>query len=99
MCPLSPLQRNTAAGRIVVPEFGTPVRQKLWSRLRHLRQSVMSDNTMITVQCSDIYQYLHNKQYLFNIFTQVYPFNGELYTFYESPYLHRLDRDLSTLGR
>ena len=94
MCPLSPLQRNTAAGRIVVPEFGTPVRQKLWSRLRHLRQSVMSDNTMITVQ------YFHNnKTVSIQYFIQVYPFNGELYTFYESPYLHRLDRDLNTLGR
>ena len=37
--------------------------------------------------------------YIYTISTQVYPFNGELYTFYESPYLHRLDRDLNTLGR
>ena len=70
---MSPLQRNTAAGRIVVPEFGTPVRQKLWSRLRNLRQSVMSDNTMITVQCCTIYHYLHTiyTHILTNIYTGV----------------------------
>ena len=44
--------------------------------MRNLRQSVMSDNTMITV----------------------YPFDGSLYTFYESPYLHKLDRELNTVG-
>ena len=45
--------------------------------MKNLRQSVMSDNTMITV----------------------YPFNGALYTFYESPYLHRLDRNLNTVRK
>ena len=61
------LQRNYEASNIVVPEFGTAVRQKWWSRLRNLRKNATSDNTMITV----------------------YPFNGSLYTFYESPHLHR----------
>ena len=65
-----------AANTIVVPEFGTAVRQKWWTRLRNLRRNMMSDNTMITV----------------------YPFNGSLYTFYESPHLHRLDADLNTVG-
>ena len=63
------------ADKIVVPEFGTPVRENWWKRLWKSKATVLSDNTMITV----------------------YPFNGSLYTFYESPYLHRLDSDLSTV--
>ena len=59
-----------------MPEFGTAVRQKWWNKLRNMRQSVMSDNTMITV----------------------YPFNKSLYTFYESPYIHKLDMELNTVA-
>ena len=44
--------------------------------MKTMKQSIMSDNTMITV----------------------YPFNGALYTFYESPYIHQLDSELDTVG-
>ena len=33
-----------------------------------------------------------------NTMITVYPFDGSLYTFYESPYLHKLDRELNTVG-
>ena len=42
-------QKNCAADKIVVPEFGTPVRGKWWKRLLNVRATVLSDNTMITV--------------------------------------------------
>ena len=69
-------KKNSEAGKIVVPEFGTAVKSKgLWKKFS--RNQVMSDNTMITV----------------------YPFNDSLYTFYESPFVHRLEPDLTTVAR
>jgi len=70
-------KKNSEAAKIVVPEFGTAVKQKGLRKLKLSRDQVMSDNTMITV----------------------YPFNGSLYTFYESPFIHRLDTDLTTVAR
>ena len=69
-------KKNSAASKIVVPEFGTPVRQKGLLKI-FSKDQVMSDNTMITV----------------------YPFNDSLYTFYESPIVHRLDQSLATVAR
>ena len=70
-------KKNSEAGKIVSPEFGTAVKQKGLDKLKLSRNKVMSDNTMISI----------------------YPFNGSLYTFYESPFIHRLDYSLTTLAR
>ena len=44
---------------------------------------------------------LHSKATVLsdNTMITVYPFNGSLYTFYESPYLHKLDMELNTVRR